>query len=193
MLSRSCRPIAMRRRLEMRKLGVVVALVLAGSISGVIAAQADSGPQSFGYLAGVGEPLCGLAPDACPDVARADNGDTVAITGSGKLSIHDKTVTGTGTFVHRAPNGAVRAAGSWTATELLSFNSYGTQPDLPPNLFGGLARIRVHLSVGFDAVLEIDCEIGKAPDGHSEGVRLVVDNGLNFNQKVSGFTVFFVG
>ncbi len=173
----------------MRKLGVVVALVLAGSIWGAVAAQADSGSQNFVYLAGV-EPLCGLAANACPDVARADNGDTVDITGSGMLSIHDKTVNGGGTFVHRAPDGAVRAIGNWTATALLSFDSFGTQPDLPPNLFGGVARIRVHLSAGIDAILEIDCGIGKAPGGHSEGVRLVVDNGLNFNQKVSGFTVF---
>ena len=173
----------------MRKLGVVVALVLADSIWGAVAAQADSGTQNFLYFAGAG-PVCALGPGACPDVARADNGDTVDITGSGMLSIHDKTVTGGGTFVHRAPDGAVRAKGTWMATALLSFNSFGTEADLPPNLFGGLARIRVHLSAGIDAILEIDCEIGKAPDGHSEGVRLVVDNGLNFNQKVSGFTVF---
>ncbi len=55
--------------------------------------------------------------------------------------------------------------------------------------------MRVHLTPsvggpGVDALLEIDCEIGKVPGGHLEGVRLVVDNGLNFNQKVSGFTVF---
>ncbi len=173
----------------MRKLSLVVALVLAASIYGAIAAQADSGSQSFRYFAGAG-PVCALAPNACPDVARAENGDTIDIAGSGMLSIHDKTVTGKGTFMHRAPNGTLRASGFWTATDLLSFNSYGNSPDLPPNLFGGLARIRVHLSAGFDAILEIDCEIGKAPGGHSEGVRLVVDNGLNFNQKVSGFTVF---
>ena len=173
----------------MRKFAVVVALVISCSMSGVVAAQADSGSQRFLYFAGAG-PVCALGPGACPDVARADNGDTVDIAGSGTLSIHDKTVTGGGTFVHRAPDGTVRAAGTWTATDLLSFNSYGTQPDLPPNLFGGLARIRVHLTAGFDAILEIDCEIGNAPGGHSEGVRLVVDNGLNFDQKVSGFTVF---
>ena len=173
----------------MRKLSLVVALVLAGSISGIVAAHADSGSQSFLYFAGAG-PVCALGPGACPDVARADNGDTVEIAGSGTLSIHAKTVSGVGTFVHRAQDGTLRGEGTWTATDLLSFNSYGTQPDLPPNLFGGLARIRVHLSAGFDAVLEIDCEIGKAPGGHAEGVRLAVDNGLNFNQKMSGFTVF---
>ena len=172
-----------------RKLSLVAVLVLAGMASGVTAAQADSGPQSFAFLAGTGL-LCALDPSACPDVARADNGDTVEITGSGMLSIHDKTVTGGGTFVHQAPDGTVRGAGTWTAMNLLSFTSYGTQPDLPSNLFGGLARMRVHLSAGLDAILEIDCEIGKAPGGHSEGVRLVVDNVLNFNQKVSGFTVF---
>src|SRR5712692_339210 len=128
----------------LRKLSLVAVLVLAGMASGVTAAQADSGPQTFAFLAGTGPVLCALDPSACPDVARADNGDTVEITGSGMLSIHAKTVSGVGTFVHRAQDGTLRGEGTWTATDLLSFNSYGTQPDLPPNLFGGLARIRVH-------------------------------------------------
>ncbi len=94
----------------MRKLSLVVALVLAGSISGIIAAQAGSGSQSFLYFAGVG-PVCALGPGACPDVARADNGDTVEIAGSGTLSIHAKTVSGVGTFVHRAQDGTLRGEG----------------------------------------------------------------------------------
>src|SRR5207245_7190202 len=43
--------IARRGGSMMRKLSLVVALVLAGSISGIIAAQADSGSQSFLYFA----------------------------------------------------------------------------------------------------------------------------------------------
>lgn len=52
----------------MRKLSLVAALVLAGSISGIIAAQADSGSQSsqsFLYFAGAG-PVYALARAHAP-------------------------------------------------------------------------------------------------------------------------------
>jgi hypothetical protein len=178
-----------------KKLSIPAVLAFVALVSGAVGSQADSGSGTFVYVAGT-EPLCTIiGPAACPDVARADNGDTVEIAGSGSLSIHSKSVVGGGSFTHKAPDGTVRATGTWSALTLLSFNSYGNQLGLPPNLVGGLARMRVHLAPsaggpGVDALLEIDCEIGKVPGGHLEGVRLVVDNGQNFNQKVSGFTVF---
>jgi hypothetical protein len=36
----------------------------------------------------------------------------------------------------------------------------------------------------------VDRAIGKFPPWHTEGIRLNVQGLLNFNQKVSGFTVF---
>jgi hypothetical protein len=78
-------------------------------------AVADSGSATFQYLVGTGF-LCMLpVPSPCPDVARADNGDTVAIGGSGVLSIHPMSVTGSGTFTHRNAQGSVRATGTWTS------------------------------------------------------------------------------
>jgi hypothetical protein len=150
---------------------------------------AQSGSASYQFLAGSGA-VCGIAPDACPDVTRASNGDTVEIRGQGTLSIHTKSVTGGGTFTHKAPDGSIRASGTWTATDLLSFNSYGTLPGLPAGFEGGFAVVRVHLSPGFDAILQVNCTIGKAPPGHPEGVRLAVQEGLNFNEEVSGATLF---
>ena len=137
-----------------------------------------------------------VGPTGCPDVSSAANGDTLVISGQGMLSIHPKTVTGTGTFVHKDPAGAVLASGMWTAEQLLSFTSYGNESDLPPNYEGGLALILVHLSPdtggpGSDAVLQVNCAIGKPPEGHSgEFVRLAVRGGPNFNKAVSGNTLY---
>jgi hypothetical protein len=150
---------------------------------------AQSGAASFQYLIGTG-PVCNLGPGACPDVSRAPNGDTIAIAGQGTLSIHAKTVTGGGTFTHKAPDGTVRASGTWTATQLLSFNSYGTAPDVPPAFEGGFAVIRIHLSAGHDGILQVNCTIGSPPPNKFEGVRLAVESALNFNEVVSGATLF---
>ncbi len=171
-------------------LAVVVLLGLGANIT-----SADSGSASFQYLVGSGL-VCGLDPTACPDIASAANGDSIEISGQGTLSIHPKTVTGTGTFVHKDLTGAILATGIWTAEQLLSFDSYGTSPGLPPNFEGGLALILVHLSPdtggpGFDAVLQVNCGVGKAPKGHSgDFAKLAVQQGVNFNTPVSGFTLY---
>ncbi len=125
----------------------------------------------------------------------ADNGDTVALTGQGTLSVFAKSVTGGGTFVHMAPDGTVRAMGTWTAIQLMSFRSFGNSPGLPSNFVGGQALMLVQLFVGgkpvHTAVLTVACEVGNPPDGLHEGVKLAVqDTPFNFNKPVSGFTVF---
>ena len=157
---------------------------------------ARSATQTYQYLVGV-DPLCELAPDACPDVSAASNGDMIEITGSGSLSVHPKSVTGGGEFTHKAPDGTVRGKGTWEAVELLSFQSYGSAAaqGLPENLWGGKALIRVQLFVGgnpvFMGILRITCVLGdKIPTSSMEGVRLSVETGPNFNTEVSGLTVF---
>src|SRR5438876_7223527 len=73
-----------------RRLIVIATLVIAlGAFEGPTA-SADSSNETFGFLAGSGF-LCGLAPTACPDVSRADNGDTIQIAGSGALTTNPKT------------------------------------------------------------------------------------------------------
>ncbi len=125
----------------------------------------------------------------------ADNGDMVAIAGSGSLSLHDKSVTGSGTFVHMAPDGTVRASGTWTAMQLMSFVSYGNSSGFPANFVGGKASMLVQLSVGgtpvHTALLTVICDLGNPPHGQMEGVKLAVqDTPFNFNKQVSGVTVF---
>lgn len=152
---------------------------------GVHPALSASGSTTFQYLVGTGF-LCGLGTGACPDIARADNGDTLEITGSGTLSIHPKSVGGGGTFTQKDSGGNVLASGTWTAQRLISFVPYLV---LPNNLAGGKALIRVHLSTGSDAILDIDCAIG-APPGQTEGVTLNIQDVINFNKKVSGINIY---
>jgi len=155
---------------------------------------AGASTASFQFLVGTG-PLCGLATNACPDITMADNGDMVAVTGQGTLSIFPNSVNGGGTFVHLAPDGTVRAMGTWTAIQLMSFRSFGNSPGLPSNFVGGQALMLIQLSVGgtpvHTAVLTIICQVGTPPAGLHEGIKLVVqDTPFNFNKQVSGLTIF---
>jgi len=132
-----------------------------------------------------------------PDKTVAPNGDTIIIEGSGTLSIHSKSVTGSGEFEHKNAAGTVLVSGTWEAQELISFKSFGTPGDpFPPEFEGGKAVIRIHLSPsaggdGFDALLQIYCVIaGVAPPGFGEGIRLVVPDVINFNTPVFGQTLF---
>ena len=157
-------------------------------------ASAKSATVTYDYLVGSG-PLCSISPDACPDVASAPNGDTISLAGSGTLSIHPDSVTGSGTFIHTDARGTVLAEGTWTAQQLLSFVSYGTSPGLPPTFEGGKALVRIHLApstggAGFDGVLRITCLIGSPPAGAHEGIRLDIQDVINFNKEVSGDTLF---
>lgn len=150
----------------------------------------------YQYLVASGV-LCDIG--GCPAVSEAANGDTVEVSGGGTFSIHPKSVTGEGTFIHRNADGDVLAAGTWKVEELLSFHSYGSgaAQGLPEDFEGGLALIRVGLYVGgtkvASAVMQIDCTLGKPPAGSIEGFRLAVHGqgfGINFNEEVSGFTLF---
>jgi hypothetical protein len=154
-------------------------------------ASAQSATVTYNYLTGSGL----LCPGGCPDVASAPNGDTITITGSGTLSIHPESVTGNGTFTHKDASGTVLAEGTWTAQQLLSFVSYGTSPGSPPTFEGGKALVRIHLTpnaggAGFDAVLRITCLVGSPPPSAHEGIRLNVQDVINFNKEVSGATLF---
>jgi hypothetical protein len=152
---------------------------------------------SYQYLAGSG-PLCGLPiPKPCPAIAKAPRGDTIEVAGQGTLSVHPKSVTGGGTFIHKGATGNVIAAGTWTATKLLSFKSYGTSglATLPAGASAGKALIRVRLSAGpmtFKGTLWVFCELPDVPipAGFHEGIRLSIAGTVNFNKQVSGNTLF---
>lgn len=184
----------------MKKASVLVALLtLALSMLLPATALADSATHTYQFLLEV------------PNVSEAPNGDRVAITGEGEISVHPKSVSGTGTFTHRTATGALVGAGTWRATELLNYQSYGcgvvhnfptpgaTTP-LPSNVCGGAIKMRIvatptGTSLQIDAILTIFCIIGPNPpnshdDPSGEGITLVVPGVTNFNKIIEGMNVF---
>src|SRR5438094_9897506 len=87
-------------------------------------AFADSGHKTYQYLLGV-DPLCSLAPDACPVVSSAPNGNMVAVAGMGTFDIRPLTATGGGTSVHKMADGTKRAPVTWEASKLLESRPSG--------------------------------------------------------------------
>jgi hypothetical protein len=139
-----------------------------------------------------------------PNVSQASNGDQVAITGEGDFQVHPKAVEAAGTFTHTDSEGNVLATGTWTATQLLAYQSYGCGfvlgNEIPADLCGGKLKMRVTLTpegteLAIPAVLTIFCIIGPNPpashdDPSGEGITLVVPGHANFNKIVSGMNVY---
>ncbi len=187
---------------------VVVASALYGS--GLMGASAEAGgdEQSFRWLAGTGMTelgfLCNLGGPPCPVAAMASSGETIEISGEGTLSIDaedgdPEDVTGGGSFRRIDVGGAVIGTGTWTAEELISFASFGPSAGFPPTWEAGNALIEVELvsDVGgmeFDAVLRVGCILDPTdpdlPAGAIEGVRLDVEDLLNFDQDLERSTLF---
>ncbi len=146
----------------------------------------DAFIQSLGFPAG--------------DKASAENGDVVTVIGTGTFDVVGKSATGGGTFVHRTSGGTVVGRGTWVATGLLDFQSYGNgvPQGLPSTFFGGRVALTALLtpsanpSVKLPAILQIECLLGKPPSGAVEGIRLNVQDAINFNKTIpeSGATVY---
>ncbi len=126
-----------------------------------------------------------------PDVSFAKNGDRIEINGDGELSIHPKSVTGGGTFVHRDADGNVLAEGTWTAVKLRSFKSYGPSPQFPPTFEAGRAIMAVELSPdgggpSIAGKFTLGCVLpgGEADDPGAafEGIKLNLRGGPNFKR-----------
>jgi hypothetical protein len=132
----------------------------------------------------------------------------------------NKSVTAAGAYTQKSSTGEIVTTGIWTATELLSFKSYGVAPAVlmrgaqkfkssgfsplglgmlaGPMPAGGLALVRIRLlpDTGSqkDGILQVNCALGKVPaNQQGDGVRLAIQEGaLKFDQKVSGRTVFIL-
>ncbi len=168
---------------------MVVSAVLAGSIP---AAQAGNTSGTFVLVSG-------------DDFGSAPNGDHVRVVGGGTFSLHPESISASGIFTHFDPDDNILGGGTWTATELLSFNFYGCRfiPALDldlgdDNLCGGALKLAVVLDtpIGeFPAILTIFCVIGPgAPSSHNtpdgEGVTLNIPGVINFNHAVHGDNVY---
>jgi hypothetical protein len=173
------------RRLVLLVLGLVAALVLMPT-----AAVADSATHTY------------MLEMEGPNFGSAANGDMVAITGHVDFSVNPKSAEGDGAFTHTASNGTVLGHGTWSANELLDYQSYGCGivhfPDgdviLPPNFCGGMVKVDVTLTTPagqLPATMTVICIIGPNPPnsidhGRGEGAMLDVPGVINFNHTAGG-------
>jgi len=137
-----------------------------------------------------------------PNVARAPNGDRVEVTGGGVFSVFPKSVEAEGEFTHTDSAGNVLGGGTWEATQLLAYQSYGCGVvlgnELPPNFCGGMLKMRVLLTTPsgeFKGILTVFCIIGPNPpnshdDLSEEGVTLNIVGVINFNKVVGGMNIY---
>jgi hypothetical protein len=135
-----------------------------------------------------------------PNTAVAANGDTVAITGEGMFSVHPKSVEAEGSFTHTDADGNVLVTGTWAATKLVTYQSYGCGvvfgTPIPPDFCGGKVRMKVLLtpdgtSLEIPATLTVFCVIGDhRPSSAEEGIRLVVPGHVNFNDATGGDNIY---
>ena len=135
-----------------------------------------------------------------PNFGVAANGDQIAVTGEGEFSVNPNAVDATGEFTHTDSGGNVLAMGTWTATGLINYQSYGCGEvfgtPLPPDLCGGAVKMSVMLtpngtSLQLPGILTVFCVIGPhAPQSVlgplTEGVTLNVPGIQNFNHSAGG-------
>jgi hypothetical protein len=138
-----------------------------------------------------------------PNFGVAPNGDQIAISGEVDYSVNPKAVEGGGSFTHTTAGGTVVATGTWEATGLLSYQSYGCGVvfgnPIPANLCGGRVAMRVMLTTAFGqlpGILTVICVIGPNPPNsvissgdRSEGALLSIPSHINFNHTAGGDNV----
>lgn len=183
---------------------VATALLLSGLLtaSSVFAAPkvkpptTNTGKKPVKKLATL-EYFIGL-PESPSNIAKAETTETVEMTGTGTIVLKPKSATGGGGFVARDASGAITKTGTWEAVKLLSYQSYGpakpSQGTYPRGSEGGRAQMRIKLLAEGEpvqyAVLRVTCKYGSPPPNTVDGIRLAVQDGLNYNKEISGSTLF---
>jgi hypothetical protein len=176
-------------------------LSLAAAVSGALLmtpgiAAASSGSHS--YLLEFGEANVGIAA----------SGDTIHVTCEanagvcGTFSVHPKSIEASGEFQHFLPDGSLLASGTWSATGLISYHSYGCgevfgEP-IPPDLCGGAVKFAATFSTPIgelSGTITVFCVVGpKAPasieHAFTEGVTVLVPGIVNFNHPGGGDNIY---
>jgi hypothetical protein len=184
----------------------------------IIAQQA---PTNFMFLVGTGFVCVGAeGAEGCPAVAKAARGDGYEFSGAGSFDVEKKSVLASGAFAYKS-NRSLLETGVWTATEIVSFTSYGPAPDalrelkvplrlspmtpmqrLPAKLTGvvptgGTMVLKVRLVpvVGLrrNATVELNCAMGNVPPERSiGGVRIAIEGKNAAYDESSGGGVIFL-
>jgi hypothetical protein len=144
-----------------------------------VAAKATENHASYMWIIGATTPS---------DTAIAPNGATITLAGSGMLQAGPRhTASGGGTFTSSGGG-----SGTFMATGMEGFVSYGSgaAQGLPPNLFGGEAKLKISLSDGTSGVLTIFCVLGSPPVAKMEGITVILGAGADYTKQDGGNTVF---
>ena len=184
--------------------------------AGLATAQTNSDNYTFLLSSGF---LCDASDvSTCQATAKAVQGDSYEMSGAGTFDAQNRSVNAAGTFSHKSANGNVVETGVWTASELVSFVSYGIAPGAllheksrlnalqfapmrlkmssRPVPTGGLAIFRVRLLTLSGAVktgvLHVNCALGDVRRERSvEGIRLSLEGDRNeFSEEVAGRVMF---
>lgn len=138
-----------------------------------------------------------MNPAFSPAIAEASNGDTAVVQFTGAIDPNTKAASGSGTFTHKNAGGVVLGGGTLTATDLLSFQFYGHSSATPPTFTAGKALIRVVVDPTgpgptFGGILWVTCHLPgvQVPQRTEEGIRLNIQDVINFNDEAGGVTLF---
>lgn len=170
----------------MRKLVVLVISVAAFGIANVPAMATGAEDNHANYIW-----VVGAVPPTSSDTAMAPDGSTITMKGQGALMAGPASfANGGGTYTKSDGGGS----GTWKATALLSFVSYGSgaAQGLPAAFTGGEAKLHVSLSNGQDGTLTIFCVLGSPPGGKMEGIQLILGSAVSgeYTKQDGGNTVF---
>jgi len=142
--------------------------------------------------------LASIDPSFSPVVARAENGDTLALAGAGNYNPGGR-VTGGGLFWHNDSSGASVHFGTWSAVKVLSYDDFGNAMvnGLPRNFHGGVLVLSVSITptdvpgLVLGGTLTVTCVLGSGvPAGAEEGITADVPGVLTFGESISGNTLF---
>lgn len=194
----------------MKRIAAILAVfVLVPALAGGAQASSDNVSAKLDYhIADAFIQSAGEPPQTGAEATATVGGDHIRVVGSGTFNTAAGTATGGGTFVHTSASDVIVGFGTWTATRLSSFTSYGCGlqggEKVPANFCGGLATMTVHVSgtlvhpagghVELDAILVVDCKLGTPPATAHEGIKLDArPNAPNFdmtNDSEHGETLF---
>ena len=163
-------------RLRMGALFISVGCLLAPTSA--LASNANGNHDSYIWVVGASTPF---------DTAIAPDGSTINMRGQGTVTAGpDNAASGGGTY-----SLSTGGSGTWTATGVLGFVSYGpAAPPLPSILFGGETKLNIRLSNGATGVLTIFCVLGSPPPSKEEGITVVLGAAGQFTKQDGGNTIF---
>jgi len=158
-------------------LGAAIIGLVLGQTS-ALASDANGNHDTYIWVVGATTPS---------DTAIAPDGSTITMKGQGTLTAGpDNAASGGGTY-----SLSTGGSGTWTATGVLGFVSYGpAAPPLPSILFGGETKLNIRLSNGATGVLTIFCVLGSPPPSKEEGITVILGAAGQFTKQDGGNTIF---